>query len=762
MKHFLFHYFFPAALILLLFFCVPSVSAKADADASPWFLDAIDASRGWDYLASLGDDFSEPVIVAVIDTGCDYTHPLIAGALWENAAEQDGLPGVDDDGNGYIDDIYGIDTCNQDSDPMDDSVGAIEGHGTHVAGTVLQSAGVTAAENPFHIRIMPIKAGNACGDFNASELAEAIRYAVDNGASVINMSISSYKYPLVLQEAIEYASERAILVASAGNRSLPTSDSGYTSCGDYYPAGAALVAGVMSYSREQTLSSFSNWDFISGSGAEYEIAAPGEAISSCTYGGAYKAMSGTSMAAGIVSGCAALLCARYRDSGYSPQELTAHLMSSGTEDITYTDLYGSSHTFSGIRLYPLLSGELRPSVIVEDTSVENTGASAVFSYTLKNRGCNAHNLSAELTCDFPGVTVIPGDSLLPDRLEALSRYDGSFLLTLPEDCKEVSLTLQIHYEDGDGKPFTLSRSIFINLESSPELKPEIPLLGISVSAASPLLIQPGDSCPLLVTYIPENTTADRTVTFSSSNPLVASVNADGVITAHECGTAVITAVSSAGHVRTVQATVYVLPDNTDPEPDETPAPDTEPPGSDAPPTDTAAPGTGTSPADAETSETDALPADTCPSPVKGKVYVAGHMKYKVTKVGKHTAGSVTLTGTTRKRDKLISLSIKDTVTILGKTFRVTAVGADAFRGCSRLRRVKLGIYIRIIKKNAFRSCRRLKKLTVCSLRLRHIGKNALKGISPKAVIQVPASGLSRYRKLFGKDCKLKNSRNVNG
>ena len=737
-----------AVVILLLFFSVPCLSVKAEETASPWFLNAINAPDGWESLAASGADFSEPVIVAVIDTGCDYTHPLIAGALWENTAEKDGTPGVDDDGNGYADDIYGIDTCNYDSDPMDDSTGAIEGHGTHVAGAVLQSAGVTETENPFNIRIMPIKAGNAYGDFNASELAEAIRYAVDNGASVINMSISSEKYPLVLREAIEYASARAILVASAGNKGVPTSDSGYSSCGDYYPAGSSFVAGVMSHGKEYTLSSFSNWDFASGSGAEYEIAAPGEAISSCTYGAAYKAMSGTSMASGIVSGCATLLCARYRDSGYSARELTAHLMNCGTEDIAYTDLYGNSHTFPGIRLDSLLSKDICPALTVTNASIENDGDAVTFSYSLKNRGSDAHALSAALTCDLPDVSIIPGEPL-PENLEALSQYEGSFLLSLPEGCKEVSLVLQISYEDADGNLYTLSHSISASLENSPEPEePVIPLLGISVSSASPLLIQPGETRSLLVTYIPENTTADRTVAFSSSNPLIASVDADGIITAHAEGSASITTVSSAGHVRTVNVTVYVRPENTNP------APDTDTAETEAPPADAGSTGTDTPPATTDAPGTDASPADTSPIsgavPVKGQVYTVNHMKYRVTLIRKDAPGSATLVGTTRKRSKLTALNIKDTVTICGKTFRVTGIGARAFRGYSRLRRVKFGKYIKVIKKEAFRNCRRLTRLTLCSPQLRRIGKNALKGISPEAVIRVPASGISRCRKLLKK------------
>lgn len=297
-----------AAVIMILCLSFRSQASGSAFCENPWFLEDIHACDGWNVFASSKTDFSEPVTVAVIDTGCDYSHPLIANALWSNTAELNGSEGVDDDGNGYIDDIYGIDTCNQDSDPLDDSVGAIKGHGTHVAGTILQTAGVTLTENPFCIRLMLLKAGDSYGNFDAAHVAESVRYAVDNGASVINMSISSVKAPSVLEEALKYASDSAILVASAGNKGLPTRDSSYTACADYYPAGYPFVAGVMSYGADHVLSDFSNWDFQPNAGAEYEIAAPGEAICSCTYHAAYKTMKGTSMASGIVSGCAARFC----------------------------------------------------------------------------------------------------------------------------------------------------------------------------------------------------------------------------------------------------------------------------------------------------------------------------------------------------------------------------------------------------------------------------------------------------------------------
>lgn len=699
---------------------------------NPWFLEDIRACDGWNVLSSSQADFSEPVTVAVIDTGCDYSHPLIANALWVNTAELNGSEDADDDGNGYIDDIYGIDTCNQDNDPMDDSVGAIKGHGTHVAGTILQTAGVTCTENPFRIRLMLLKAGDAYGNFDAGDVAEAVRYAADNGASVINMSISSVKAPSVLEEALDYASDTAILVASAGNKGLPTRDSSYTSCADYYPAGYPFVAGVMSYGTDHTLSGFSNWDFRPYSGAEYEIAAPGEAICSCTYQAAYKTMNGTSMASGIVAGCAALLQAKYHHTGlYTARDLTAHLMESAPQAITYTDIYGQSHTFRGIRLQHLLLQEPEPKLVLADISLqanESSPRSFTLSYTLLNRGCAAREISVDISTDAQGSVQSESFPELPHELKALSQYKGNCNITVPEEIPEggqVTFHLNITY---DHAAAPLKASLTADIGSvSPDFPPDIPLLGISLSPASQLLLQPRDARFLNVSYIPENTTDDRTLTFLSSAPLVASVDENGLVTAHHTGSAVISVLSAKGHLRKMTVTVYARQKPSSPDPDISGSdmPDTNPPAADVP-----------------THPTTDIPI------AKGMAYTVKGMKYRITGTGKGAAATAALIGTTRRKSSLKSLSVNDTVTIGKKSFRVTAVGKDAFRGFIKLKTLQLGKYVKTIGKSSFRGCRNLKRLTIRSRQLKSIGKAALKGISKRALIRIPEGKRSRYRRLL--------------
>lgn len=746
-------------ILLFLFIFLPGVFCRLTVHAAAqeedsWFLNDINAQSGWTSLAESQSDFSSPVIVAVIDTGCDYSHPLFANSLWINSAEQNGIPGVDDDGNGYIDDIYGIDTCNQGSDPMDDSVSTIKGHGTHVAGCILQTAGVTETANPFQIRLMPIKAGDAYGNFHARDVAEAIRYAADNGASVINLSISSLTNPPVLQEALEYASRSAVIVASAGNQGVPTSDSKYTSCGNYYPAACPYVAGVMSYGKNRRLSNFSNWDFSAGYGPEYEIAAPGEEILSCTYNGLKKTMSGTSMAAGIVSGCAALLAAKYAPLQlYDAKDLTAHLMSAGENEIAYTDLYGKNHSFRRIDLQKLLSEPPAPNLALENYSViKNSSDPDTYelNYTISNKGCSARNISVGISADSPEV-ILDTVSNPADTLSALSDTAGSFRISLPDGSQTASIqiTLQISCENGadvsDTKRFSCEKTLSITTENPPSCsETEIPLQGITVSASPQLVMQAGTSLHLTVSYLPQNTTDDKNLTFLSSQPLIADVDENGVIWAKQNGTAKITVISSKQHTRQITVIVYDKTNLTPDIPDES---------------------------DSLLTVPEKPAVEEQPSSVikKGSVYTIGNLKYKVTNASMDGSGTVSLIGTAKKKASLSSLTVKNTVRIQNARFRVTAIGKSAFTKCKNLKSVKISNSVQTIgaacfskctslkkltigkgvvkiSSRAFDGCRNLKNIIVKPKKIAKIAKNAFRGIHPKAKFHASNTFLTQLSK----------------
>lgn len=268
-------------------------------------------------------------VVAVIDTGVDYTHKDLADNIWVNEGEIPGN-GIDDDGNGYVDDVHSVDFVDGDSDPMDE-----HGHGTHVAGIIAMTPGNGGGVGvAYGAKIMCVRAGQANGSFASSDIAKAIKYAADNGADVINMSFGGTGRSYLVESALQDAFPSCVLVAAAGNDGLPTNDAkqaGYLFTEDIYPAGYKYVIGVMATDNNKSLAYFSNWDFKEGSGCEYEMAAPGVGIYSTLPGNRYACWSGTSMATPNVAAAAAILRSKYTDkSKYSSRYIMGQLCSATT------------------------------------------------------------------------------------------------------------------------------------------------------------------------------------------------------------------------------------------------------------------------------------------------------------------------------------------------------------------------------------------------------------------------------------------------
>ncbi|MDH4240459.1 MAG: S8 family serine peptidase, partial [Phycisphaerae bacterium] len=263
----------------------------ADAD--------IDAPEAWDMTARGGSE----VIVAVIDTGVDYTHPDLAANMWVNQAEFTGTSGVDDDGNGYIDDIYGYDFAYFDADPIDDA-----GHGTHVSGTIgaVGNNGVGVAGVCWNVKIMAVRFLNASGSGYTSNAVSCVQYATLMGAKIMSNSWGGGAYSIALEDAIRAAGNAGMLfVASAGNGWGNNNDV-YT----HYPSGYELdnVIAVLSTDYHDELSAHSSYGLTS-----VDLGAPGgdsdNKILSCFIGGGYYLMYGTSMAAPHVSGACACVWA---------------------------------------------------------------------------------------------------------------------------------------------------------------------------------------------------------------------------------------------------------------------------------------------------------------------------------------------------------------------------------------------------------------------------------------------------------------------
>jgi subtilisin family serine protease len=259
---------------------------------------------------------SDPVVVAVIDTGLAWSHPDFSlGNLWLNPGE---IPAndIDDDWNGYVDDVAGWNFLDHKPVAWD-----LDGHGTLVASIIAAQTGNgigIAGVNPT-VRIMPLKAVNNAGQSRASFVAEAVVYAVNNGARIINLSVGGERLTRTEQLAIDYAASRGVLViAAAGNEGIQLAD--------YGPAGAEHVLTVAATGPDDRRLMSSNW------GSQVDLAAPGVDVVGLrapatdlmrtagvadyrpedNFVGAdqlYYRATGTSFAAPIVAGVASLLLA---------------------------------------------------------------------------------------------------------------------------------------------------------------------------------------------------------------------------------------------------------------------------------------------------------------------------------------------------------------------------------------------------------------------------------------------------------------------
>lgn len=353
---------------------------------------------------------SPDVVVAVIDTGVDYNHLDLRNNIWINTAE---IPdnGRDDDGNGYVDDVYGWDCVGNDKDPMDDN-----GHGTHVAGII-------AAENnkiggigvAYNCKIMVLKAGNSSGYFNNSDIAEAIQYAYMNGASVINMSFGGSFISIAVEEALENAYNSCVLVAAAGNDSA-CNDLSCKKCenvGVSYPAALPYVIGVMSTDKNGSrVSSFSNYDHNPYDSIEYEVYAVGEGVGSTWPSNKYACLNGTSMATPTVSGIAALLRSYYTDREvYSTKFIQSQIVNTGTVN-PYNALLGKTDDAHSVAdVHEAMTKLPKPAVnlygytIDDSTSISpanngngviDAGETVRLYISLHNRGGVASNVNVSI------------------------------------------------------------------------------------------------------------------------------------------------------------------------------------------------------------------------------------------------------------------------------------------------------------------------------------------------------------------------------
>ena len=233
------------------------------------------------------------VVVAVVDTGVDYNHEDLKNNIWTNTKEIAGN-GKDDDGNGYIDDNYGWNFADKNNNTLDNN-----GHGTHVSGTIAgenNNYGVTGIA--YDAKIMPVKVLNESGSGSYSSISKGIRYAVDNGANVINLSLGGTSSNRTLESAIDYASSKGVIVVMAAGNNGDSSPE--------YPARYAYKSGIAvgAVDKNNNMPDFSNR---SGTDEIAYVTAPGVKVYSSVPNNQYATYSGTSMAAPHVAGVVALM-----------------------------------------------------------------------------------------------------------------------------------------------------------------------------------------------------------------------------------------------------------------------------------------------------------------------------------------------------------------------------------------------------------------------------------------------------------------------
>ncbi|MCD7934809.1 MAG: S8 family serine peptidase [Oscillospiraceae bacterium] len=332
----------------------------------------INAAEAWEIY----DGGSRDVVIALIDTGVDASHEDLTDILWVNEDEIPGN-GIDDDGNGYIDDVYG---WNFYSDNNEIYVGSEDSHGTHGAGTIAATqdngVGISGIVQSDHVKIMVLKAlGGTDGSGTTASIIQAIRYAEENGAQICNLSLGSELNDPALYQTI--ASSSMLFVVAAGN------DGADTDSTPIYPASYALdnIISVANLSYDGTLHYSSNYGAVS-----VDLAAPGTYILSTTPENGYSYMTGTSMSAPMVTAAAAMVYSYFDE--ITLADVKEILLSSVQE---LDALEGLTVTGGMLDLGAALSYDLDTlSGAVWETPVTGSGSAPEISAQLISRGMQTY------------------------------------------------------------------------------------------------------------------------------------------------------------------------------------------------------------------------------------------------------------------------------------------------------------------------------------------------------------------------------------
>lgn len=428
--------------------------------SSQYSLSIINAQEAWDI--NQGDP---SIVIGIVDTGVDWDHPDLAANIWINETELNGVPGVDDDNNGYIDDVRGWDfgglSGTPDNNPMEDR----PDHGTHVAGI----AGAVTNNNEgvasigFNTRIMAVKTSqdNIRTSNNIALIAygyEGIIYAVDNGAKVVNCSWGSFSYSNANQAVIDYAvANGALVVGAAGNNGTNSV---------IYPGNydGALSVGYSNSGDKRDVSS--NY------GTDVDLFAPGSLIYNTWQNNTYATLSGSSMASPLVAGLAALVFAQFPS--YSPLQ-AAEQVRSNTDNIDDQNrglefLLGSGR----INAYKTLSNNNAKSVRVSSFTITEAGdGDGIFESgeggTIEADFINylnpLSNLSVELISNSNYVSIEQGayNAGSAGTLASFNNSSNPFRFSINSSTPlNTEVTFRLTFTDDGYSSFQWLKSIIIN------------------------------------------------------------------------------------------------------------------------------------------------------------------------------------------------------------------------------------------------------------------------------------------------------------
>jgi subtilisin family serine protease len=387
-----------------------------------WGMDSIDASDAWNISTG-----SSSVVVAVIDTGVDYTHRDLAANIWTNPGEIAGN-GIDDDGNGFVDDVHGYDFVNNDGNPMDDN-----SHGTHVAGTIAAVAenGTGVAGVNWSSSIMALKFLDADGSGYLSDAIRAINYATmmrtkyGVNVRVTNNSWGGDEYSAALDSAIRASGAADILFVAAAGNDATNNDSI-----PQYPANCAAsnVISVAAVDQSDRLASFSCYG-----ATTVDIAAPGVSIYSTIPGNRYAIYSGTSMATPFVSGVAALAWAV--DPNATVAEVRSAILSGADHVAALSGKVASGGVLNAYATLTLLDSGA--------SQQDDHGGSAATATTVAVSSATAGTLEANGDTDWFAFQAVAGKSYVINV--QLGTLDDSVLYLYG-----VNGTTQLAYNDDYG------------------------------------------------------------------------------------------------------------------------------------------------------------------------------------------------------------------------------------------------------------------------------------------------------------------------